>query len=139
MNEQNGKDMEEIRIVLPEISSIEEVTAFFEEQLTAAGAPAKTIAQVNVAVDEIFSNIARYSRAKKVTVSCLIEGKSAILRFEDDGVPYDPTKTSEPDITLSAEDREIGGLGLFMVKKIMDRVEYACLGGCNVLTLEKGW
>ena len=57
----------------------------------------------------------------------------------DDGTPYDPTAQPEPDVTLSAEEREIGGLGIFMVKKSMDRVSYAYEDGKNVLTLEKRW
>lgn len=135
---QDGNEMH-IRYVLPELDRIAEVTAFFEEQLEAAEAPVRVMMQVDVAVDEIFSNIARYSGAKRASVGCRIEGKKAILRFEDDGIPYDPTKTPEPDISLSAEERGIGGLGIFMVKKTMDRVEYAYLDGCNVLTLEKEW
>lgn len=125
--------------VLPEISHMEEVTAFFENKLREAGAPSAVIAQVNVAVDEIFSNIARYSGAKFARVGLLAEGNRAVMCFEDDGSPFDPAAAPESDITLSAEKRKTGGLGIYMVKKMMDRMEYAYSGGLNQLVLEKEW
>ena len=99
----------------------------------------KVVNQVDIAADEIFSNIARYSGAVRTSVSCKVVENRAIIRFSDDGTPYDPTALPEPDTTLSAEEREIGGLGIFMVKKSMDRVSYAYLDGQNTLTIEKGW
>ena len=62
-----------------------------------------------------------------------------VISFMDDGKPYDPTEQPEPDVTLSAAEREIGGLGIFMVKKSMDRVSYEHVGGRNILTIEKSW
>ena len=103
------------------------------------GAPPKAVAQVNIAADEIFSNIARYSGAADAAVDCRVTENRAVIRFLDDGRPYDPTGRPEPDIRLSAEDREIGGLGIFMVRKTMDRVSYAYAGGQNILTIEKRW
>lgn len=125
--------------VPPTAGSIETVTAFFQEQLQGAKAPAKAIMQVNVAVDEILSNIVRYSGAAEISAGCSIGENCAILCFEDDGVPYDPTKTPEPDITLPIEERDIGGLGILMVRRTMNRMEYARSHGCNVLRLEKAW
>ncbi len=125
--------------VLPEIGRMEEVTALFENELREAGAPSAVIAQVNVAVDEIFSNIARYSGARFVRVGLQAEGHRAVMRFEDDGRPFDPATAPEPDLTLSAEKRKTGGLGIHMVKKMMDRMEYAYSGGLNQLVLEKEW
>ena len=61
------------------------------------------------------------------------------LRFVDNGRPYDPTQQADPDTTLDAEERDIGGLGIFMVKKSMDRVSYEYADGFNILTLEKSW
>lgn len=116
---------------------MEEATSFFEECLTEADAPMKTVIQVNVAVDEVLSNIIRYSGATSVTLGCsLVDGK-AVLCFSDDGRFYDPTAKPDPDITLSAEERDIGGLGIFMVKKTMDSVTYEYKDGRNVLTLVK--
>lgn len=121
------------------LDSLPRVCGFFEDVLSEHGAPAKVITQVSIAVDEIFSNIARYSGASSASVRCEVSSSRAILRFSDDGRPYDPTVQPEPDITLSAEDRSIGGLGIFMVKKFMDRLAYEYTDRHNILTLEKNW
>ena len=127
------------RGVKPSLDQIRAVSGFFEAELTAHQAPPKVIAQVNVAIDEIFSNIARYSGAISATVGCEVEAGRAVLCFTDNGGPYDPTRQADPDAALGAEEREIGGLGVFMVKKTMDRITYAYAGGMNVLTVEKSW
>ena len=92
---------------------------------------------MNVAVDEIFSNIARYSGATAATLGCSLADGRMTLRFSDNGRPYDPTGKPDPDTTLSAEERDVGGLGIFMVKKIMDEVTYEYVDGLNILTLVK--
>ena len=125
--------------VEPRLECMETVVDFFERELKAHQAPPKVIAQINVAIDEIFSNIARYSGATSATVGCEAEEGRAVLRFTDNGRPYDPTQQSDPDTTLGAEEREIGGLGIFMVKKTMDRIAYSYTDGMNVLTIEKSW
>ena len=79
------------------------------------------------------------SGATSPTVGCEVEAGRAVLRFTDNGRPYDPTQQADPDTTLGAEEREIGGLGIFMVKKTMDRITYAYADGMNVLTIEKSW
>lgn len=123
----------------PQTENLEQVTSFVEEQLRAKNAPPKILAQINIAVDEIFSNITRYSGAKTFSLACKVSEHSVVLRFCDDGVPYDPTKQPEPDVTLSAEERQIGGLGIYMVRKTMDDVRYTYTDGQNVLTVEKSW
>ena len=125
--------------VEPDLEHLPWVCQFLEETLEAHGAPGKVVTQVNIAADEIFSNIVRYSGAAQASVSCQVAENRAVIRFSDDGAPYDPTTRPEPDTTLSAEEREIGGLGIFMVKKSMDRVSYAYADGQNTLTIEKGW
>ena len=97
----------------------------------------KVVAQMNVAVDEIFSNIAHYSEATNVTLGCLLTEGQVVLQFCDNGHPYDPTAKEDPDTTLAADEREIGGLGIFMVKKTMDEVTYEYKDGLNILTLVK--
>ena len=123
--------------IAPTLDKLPEATGFFEDILSAANAPAKVIAQVNVAVDEIFSNIAHYSGATVATLGCSLADGRVTLRFSDNGRPYDPTGKPDPDTTLSAEERDIGGLGIFMVKKIMDEVTYEYADGLNILTLVK--
>ena len=95
--------------------------------------------QIGIAVDEIFSNIARYAYHPEVgsaTVRIFI-GDDIIIEFEDCGAAYDPLISSDPDTTLSSEEREIGGLGIFMVKNIMDSIEYRRDGSKNVLIIKK--
>lgn len=121
----------------PTMDAMAPATAFFESALEEAGVSMKVIAQVNIAVDEIFSNIARCSGATTAKLDCDLTETQVLLRFTDNGVPYDPTAKPDPDITLSAEERPIGGLGIFMVKKSMDEVRYEHKDGCNVLTLVK--
>ncbi|HML47696.1 MAG TPA: SpoIIE family protein phosphatase [Clostridia bacterium] len=121
----------------PELAVIGEATAFVEQELEAAGASAKDVAQLNIAVDEMLSNIARYSGASEATVGIAIRDETAVLRFADNGQPYDPTARADPDVRLSAEQRGAGGLGIFMVKKTMDSVAYEHKDGLNILTLTK--
>lgn len=123
----------------PELENIPQVCEFLEKILEGQGAPMKIIAQVNIAADEIFSNIVRYSGAAAVRVDCRITDGQVMIRFTDDGIPYDPTQQPEPDITLPAEERESGGLGILMVKKSMDLMSYEYADGHNRLTIEKSW
>lgn len=121
------------------VESIETLTAFVEEFLESSGGSVKSIMQISVALDEIVSNIVNYSGAKDYTVKVALEQDSLVasVTFIDKGVPYDPLKKDDPDTTLSAEEREIGGLGIFLVKKTMDDVQYSREGDKNVLVLKK--
>ncbi len=113
------------------------LTQFLENALEEFGAPMSTVVKMNIALDEIFSNIVKFSGASYAKISCGQEEGGVFLRFEDNGIAYDPLKKEDADITLSAEDREIGGLGLLMVKKSMDAMEYAYENSKNILTLHK--
>ena len=123
----------------PKLESLPQVCEFLEHALEDQGAPMKVITQVNIAADEIFSNIAQYSGATAAQVDCEAMDGRVVIHFMDNGVPYDPTARQDPDITLSAEEREMGGLGIFMVKRSMDRVSYEYADGQNILTIEKRW
>ena len=119
------------------------VLAFVDEQLEKANCPMKIQMQIDIAVEEIFVNIAHYAYKTEtgnatVRVEILPEPPSVDITFIDHGIPYDPLAKADPDITLSAEERQIGGLGIFMVKKSMDDVKYEYLDGHNILTLKKG-
>ncbi|MBR5219060.1 MAG: ATP-binding protein, partial [Clostridia bacterium] len=81
------------------------------------------------------TNIVNYSKATHATVSYSIEGAKLHISFTDNGIPYNPLKAREPDTTLSAEEREIGGLGIFMVRKMTESMEYEYKDDKNVLTL----
>lgn len=121
---------------------VEAVTEFAETELEKIGCPLKAVMQINIAIDEIFSNIVRYgyeNTTGPVTVKIIHnEEKNCVyIRFEDEGIPYNPLAKEDPDVTLSAEERSIGGLGIFVVKKTMDDVKYRYENGKNVLTLKK--
>ena len=124
--------------IKPTEEAVVKVTEFVENILSQNDFPFKTIAQVNVAIDEIFSNIVFYSGADSATVSCTLEPNEVIIEFSDNGKPYDPTKNEDPDLTLSVDEREIGGLGIFMVKKTMDDISYEYKDNKNILTIKKG-
>ena len=124
------------------IEDIPKVTAFAEQELKQYDCPTKAVVQISVAIDEIFSNIVRYGYKNEqgsITVELFAEDapKTICIRFIDKGVPYNPLAKDDPDVTLSADEREIGGLGIFMVKKTMDDVEYKYENGQNILTLKK--
>ncbi len=123
--------------VKPEMDSVERVLGFVEDTLRKAGTPEKILVKMNIVTDEIFSNIVRYSGAAQASVEVAVADGEARLIFTDDGRPYDPTQKPDPDTTAPAEEREIGGMGIFIVKKFMDRVDYLCRDGRNILTLTK--
>lgn len=118
---------------------------FADECLAAAGCPRKVRMQLGIVVDEIFSNIARYAYADRssggggtavITADTSAPG-CAVLTFADEGVPYNPLEHPDPDTALPASERGIGGLGIFMSKKLTDEMTYAYIGGRNVLTVKK--
>ncbi|MFA6664506.1 MAG: ATP-binding protein, partial [Lachnospiraceae bacterium] len=123
--------------VKPTLENIDNVTMFVEEKLRDGGIKEKIIAVIDVAVDEIFSNIVHYSGATEATVGVRIWNGLITLRFADNGIHYDPTCKKDPDTDAPAEERNIGGLGIFIVKKTMNSMKYNYLEGFNILTLEK--
>ncbi|MBQ0051972.1 MAG: ATP-binding protein [Treponema sp.] len=130
--------------VAAETSNISTVTNYIEENLQEAGCPMKDIIKIDIALDEILSNIAFYAYKDTkgdmtVVLNVFDEPKSCTITFRDNGFPYNPLEKSDPDITTSAEDRELGGLGIFMVKKSMDEMTYAYENGQNVLTIRKNF
>lgn len=128
---------EKIVDVIPENQDI--LTAFVEGILAPMDGSMKSQMQINIAIDEIYSNIVKFSGATRVTL--IVEVRKATLTarltFIDNGKPYDPIKQADPDITLPAEEREIGGLGIFIVKKTMDSVSYRRNGENNELAITK--
>lgn len=131
----NGKSQKAKLSVTPERNSIPTVMEFIEKMLDEWQVPIKSAGKIQIAVDEIFSNIVYYSGAKAAEITVTKCGGELSLLFEDDGKPYDPTTAKEPDVKLSAEEREIGGLGIFMVKKMAANIYYENMGGKNRLTV----
>jgi anti-sigma regulatory factor (Ser/Thr protein kinase) len=113
---------------------------FVNAELEKMECPPKTQMQIDVVIEEIFVNIVHYAYNPETgfAVIRIRTGPNEIrLEFEDRGVPYNPLEKDDPDISVPAKDRPIGGLGVFMVKKIMDTVEYRYEGGSNLLSLKK--
>jgi sigma-B regulation protein RsbU (phosphoserine phosphatase) len=117
------------------METVSQVAAFVEEHLEAFAVPMKLSTKLMVPVDEIYSNIVRYSGATQAQIRLIKEADTVRLIFRDNGKPYNPLDAEEPDVTAYAEDRAIGGLGIFMVRSRMDNVEYEYTGGMNKLTL----
>jgi anti-sigma regulatory factor (Ser/Thr protein kinase) len=125
-----------------DVNRLDEVMAFVEESLDEAGATPKTAMQVNLAVEEIFVNIAHYAYTPgKGSATVIVDvdesARELSVQFIDSGVPYNPLEKEDPDLSIPAEDRPIGGLGIFMTKKVMDDVIYEHKDGQNILTLKK--
>lgn len=124
------------------IENIETVIDFVNGQLEEIKCPLKAQMQVDIAIDELFGNIAHYAYNPEtgpatVRVEVTEDPIAVVITFIDRGVPYDPLKKEDPDITLSAEERAIGGLGIFMVKKTMDEISYEYKDGKNILRIKK--
>ena len=123
------------------VENIATVTEFVNAQLEQSGCPPKIQMQIDIAIDELFGNIAHYAFDPDVgpaTVRVEVdEEPCVIITFIDNGVPYDPLGKEDPDITLSAEERGIGGLGVYMVKKSMDDISYEYRDGQNILRIKK--
>ena len=138
-----GRKEEDQITVSAEVNQVKAVTRFVNARLERLGCSEKTRIQTDVAVDEIFSNIAHYAYAPETgTVTIRVEVEEEPLRvaitFIDHGVPFNPLKAEQPDTTkLSKAERPIGGLGLFMVRKIMDDISYEYKDGQNILTIRK--
>ena len=126
------------------VDNIEKVTEFVNEQLEECGCPMKIQMQIDIAIDELFGNIAHYAYHPEVgpatvRVEVLKEQPAVVITFLDNGVPYDPLKKEDPDVTLSAQERTTGGLGIFLVKKSMDDILYEYKDGQNILKIRKNF
>ena len=124
------------------IESIPTITAWIDEVLESLGALTKAKMQLDVAVDEIFGNISHYAYpdgegSASVRLEYEEDARMFSVTFTDEGIPFDPLSQKEPDTTLGLEERQIGGLGIFLVKKTMDDVRYEYRDGKNILCLKK--
>ena len=139
MNTQNKQNTLTIRAAA---ENLETVQTFVDECLEAVGCPMKAQMQIDVAVEEIFVNIASYAYAPgtgdaAVCVQLPEDDSAVTISFTDRGKPYDPLSRDDPDISLPAEQRDVGGLGILMTKKLMDELSYEYTDGQNVLTMKK--
>lgn len=132
-------------VIDAKLDNLDKVQAFIEETLEEAGCSPKAMMQISIAVEEIFVNIASYAYpdggGKARLEATILDGseRGVSLLFADSGVPFDPMAKEDPDVTLPAEERGIGGLGIYMVKKSMDDMYYKREDGENRLTIVKKW
>lgn len=125
-----------------ELSVLDDVIAFVENELEKASFSTKSTTQIAVAIEEVFVNIANYAYGEEkgeVKISIFFDSKEGYVTFKisDTGIPFNPLEKPDPDITLSADEREVGGLGIFICKKTMDSICYARENGENILTMKK--
>ncbi len=124
------------------VENIRTATEFVDRQLEELNCPMKAQMEIDIAIDELFGNIAHYAYNPDVgpaTVQVEVENDplAVVITFVDGGIPYDPLKSADPDITLSAEERAVGGLGIFLVRKSMDEIAYEYKNGKNILKIKK--
>lgn len=128
--------MEEI-VVPAHPDQLETVQDFVCRHMAAAGLPVQEQARALLAVEEIFVNIAHYAyhpEQGEATVRCAV-GSEILMEFLDEGKPFNPLAHAEPDTSLPAEERAIGGLGIYLIKRLMDQVEYRYENGKNILVM----
>lgn len=134
--------MAELRIDEARVNRLDDVMAFVDGILESCDCPMRAQMQIDVAVEEIYVNIASYAYEPDVGPAVIRmevdpQSREASIEFTDWGMPYDPTAKPDPDVTLSAAERQIGGLGIYMVKQSMDSMEYTRADGRNLLTIRK--
>lgn len=138
----NNKDVSAMQeLVISAVNdNLDRVQDFVSGFLEEAGFQTKQIMQVNIAVEEIYVNISSYAYnpdVGPVTIRCTSDANKAVIEFIDSGKRYNPLEREDPDITQAAEERGVGGLGVFMVKKLMDNISYRYENGNNILIIEK--
>ena len=126
------------------LENLDIVSEMVDRVLEENDCPVKVQMQIDVAVEEIYVNIAHYAYDPgtgdaSVSIEVLEDPKRAVITFVDSGKPFDPLKKPDPDITLGAEERQIGGLGIYMVKKSMDDTKYSRDDGQNIFTITKNF
>lgn len=120
----------------PKLDNMQAASDFAEETLNELGCPMKLTMKFLIALDEVLNNVVSYSGARESSIQIdNIDGVFSV-KVIDDGMPFNPLEKTDPDVTLDADERGVGGLGIYMVKKSMDNVLYFYENGKNVLKLE---
>ena len=124
------------------VENLQDVIDFATENLEERDCPMKFIMQTELVIEEVFVNIANYAYQPEIGAATFCiefeeNPSAAIMTFIDEGKPYNPLENEEPDTTLAIEDRDIGGLGIFLVKKNVDEISYSYEGGKNILRMKK--
>lgn len=122
--------------------NLQAVLDFVDTELEGADCPMKTQMQIDVAVEELFVNVAHYAYTPatgqaRIDIEITEDPKKVMITITDSGIPFNPTAKPDPDVTLSAQERQIGGLGIYMVKKSMDSMDYRYEDGKNIVSITK--
>jgi serine/threonine-protein kinase RsbW len=137
------KELHKRLVVKNNISELERLVAFLESLQNEWNLPASLIPSVNLAMEEALTNVIFYAFEKDtehdIELDFKLENNQLTMVISDSGKPYDPTAKTDPDINLSVEDRPIGGLGIFLIKQLMDKVSYQRNGNLNQFTMVKKW
>ena len=137
------KPSNQVTLRIPaDLKKLTDVLLFIDDQLENIGCPLKTQMMIDIVVEELFVNIAHYAYRNGmgeavISVQKHLDPAEIIIEFRDNGIPFNPLEKEDPDVTLSAEKRKIGGLGIFMVKKNVDDIKYRRENGQNILTIMK--
>ena len=133
--------MEKILVIENDISEISKLAVFIDELGEKMNLTPELIFNLNLVLEEAVSNVILYAygeeKHKEISLMANMSDGNLVFVLTDSGKVFDPTKVPDADITLSAEEREIGGLGIFLIRQIMDKVDYQRIGGKNVLTMRK--
>lgn len=133
--------MEKILVIENDISEISKLAVFIDELGEEMNLTPELIFNLNLVLEEAVSNVILYAygeeKHKEISLMANMSDGNLVFVLTDSGKEFDPTKVPDADITLSAEEREIGGLGIFLIRQIMDKVDYQRIGEKNVLTMRK--
>lgn len=132
--------LEQILKIQATIEGMDEVLAFVSSILDEHGCTDQARTQLRMAMEELYVNVAHYAYSSGegwVEIRGSVDGDVATFSLIDGGTPFDPLEKPDPDIMLSGEERRIGGLGIYMVKTMVDKLEYEYRDGCNCLTMQK--
>jgi anti-sigma regulatory factor (Ser/Thr protein kinase) len=124
-----------------DLAELNDLCRYCEQFGPSIGLSEKVVFQTNLALDELFTNIVSYGftdqKEHKITVNITLDGKTLCIGIEDDGIPFDPVNAPEPDLACGMENAKVGGLGIHLIKNIMDEISYRRAKGKNILTLKK--
>ena len=133
--------MKKVLVIKNEVAELERLAIFIEQVAEESNLDPETTMNLNLALEEVVSNVILYAYPQKmgedITITAQLDGGTLVFTITDKGEEFDPTKVEEADVTLDAGDRQIGGLGIFIVRNIMNEVTYQRLEGKNILTLKK--
>jgi len=124
-------------ILTPTVENLTLAMDYLDTFLAEANSSHKVRISLETVLEEVFMNITLHSGATVAQIDVVQENEEIVLRFSDNGTPYNPLLRDDPDVTLSAQERSIGGLGILMIKRMTDRQTYTYADGHNLLTLYK--